>query len=97
MEEPVDASTLASERCWPWLPPFKANPPVSCRVQAVLGLPYGSPIDLWSVGVLVAEAALKQPLLPCRTPAEALQAVSGEAESVQVVLYLRIHVLWGFC
>ncbi|GAB4818605.1 hypothetical protein N2152v2_005651 [Parachlorella kessleri] len=44
--------------------------------EAVLGLPYGTPIDLWSVGVLIAEAALKQPLLPCRTPAEALQAMT---------------------
>lgn len=48
-------------------------------LQAVLSLPCGAAIDAWSVGVLLAEAALRHPLLQCRAPAEALQAVSGNA------------------
>ena len=37
-----------------------------------LGLPYGAAIDAWSVGVVLAEAALRRPLLPAHTPAELL-------------------------
>lgn len=59
------------------MPPCCAHvPTLHPTLQAVLRLPYGAPIDLWSAGVVLAEAALKQPLLRCRTPVEAVQAVS---------------------
>lgn len=42
-----------------------------------LGLAYGCPIDLWSTGVILAEVALRRPLLLCHTPLELLQQVVG--------------------
>ncbi|EFN56857.1 hypothetical protein CHLNCDRAFT_51650 [Chlorella variabilis] len=53
---------------------------VGCEVQtlpyrapeAAMGLPYGAAIDLWSVGVVLAEVALKRALLPCATPRDLL-------------------------
>eukprot|EP00887_Chlorella_sp_A99_P001084 scaffold14.g1084.t1 len=44
---------------------------------AVLGLPYGPAIDIWSAGVLLAEVALRRPLLPCHSPLELLEAMAG--------------------
>ena len=46
--------------------------------EAALGLPIGPPIDLWSVGVLLAEVALRRPLLPCRSPLELLAAMAAQ-------------------
>ena len=43
--------------------------------QAALGLPYGAAIDMWSVGVVLAEMALKRALLPCATPRDLLLQV----------------------
>ena len=44
--------------------------------QAALGLPHGAGLDLWSVGVVLAEIALKRALLPCAAPRDLLCQVS---------------------
>ncbi|KAL4854275.1 Serine/threonine-protein kinase AFC3 [Chlorella vulgaris] len=54
---------------------------VGCEVQTLPyrapELPYGAAIDLWSVGVVLAEMALKRALLPCATPRDLLQQMAA--------------------
>lgn len=45
--------------------------------QAALGLPYGAPIDMFSLGVVLAEMALKRALFPCATPRDLLCQVGA--------------------
>ena len=37
--------------------------------------PVGPPADMWSLGCVLAEAALQRPLFPAHSPAELLQQV----------------------
>lgn len=44
--------------------------------QAVSGTgPIGPPADMWSLGCVLAEAALQRPLFPAHSPAELLRQV----------------------
>jgi len=46
--------------------------------EVALGLPCGCTIDEWSIGVVLAEAALKRPLFPCTSPIDLVQAMVSQ-------------------
>lgn len=46
--------------------------------EVALGLPCGSTVDEWSVGVVLAEAALKRPLFPCTSPIDLVQTMAAQ-------------------
>jgi len=46
--------------------------------EVALGLPCGCTIDEWSMGVVLAEAALKRPLFPCTSPIDLVQAMAAQ-------------------
>lgn len=78
--------------------PFVLSPNQLLHVQALLCLPYSFPIDVWSLGVLLAEVALKRPLLICTTPAEAVQAVRWrQGRNVQHTPVLGGYLVPRFC
>lgn len=63
----------AAQPAWPH--PAYLSACLLLWLQAAMGLPYGAAIDLWSVGVVLAEVALKRALLPCATPRDLLHQV----------------------
>lgn len=44
-------------------------------VQVVRGGAGGAPADCWSLGVILAELALRRPLFPCHSPSQLLRQV----------------------
>ena len=46
--------------------------------EVALGLPCGAAVDEWSIGVVLAEAALKRPLFPCTSPMDLVQAMAAQ-------------------
>ena len=47
-----------------------------CLEQAATGRRCGSAADLWSLGCIIAEMALRRPLFPCHSPAELLRQIA---------------------
>ena len=45
------------------------------QVALGLGSPLGTALDMWSLGCILAELALQQPLFPCHSPAQLIQQV----------------------
>jgi serine/threonine protein kinase len=65
----LSATELQALSLSPW--PFSASPSTSflsvCAilcVQVILGIPYGPPIDMWSLGCILAELFTGQPIFP---------------------------------
>jgi hypothetical protein len=54
-----------------------ASLPSPLCMQTLLGCPFGPPIDLWSIGVVLAEILLRRPLFTKPTPLEVLQQVAS--------------------
>jgi serine/threonine protein kinase len=46
--------------------------------EVALGLPCGNAVDEWSIGVVLAEVALKRPLFPCTSPMDLVQAMASQ-------------------
>jgi serine/threonine protein kinase len=46
--------------------------------EIALGLLCGAAVDEWSIGVVLAEAALKRPLFPCTSPMDLVQAMAAQ-------------------
>lgn len=46
--------------------------------EVALGLACGETVDEWSVGVVLAEAALKRPLFPCTSAMDLVQAMAAQ-------------------
>lgn len=48
---------------------------ILCVFQVILGLPYGPPIDMWSLGCILAELYTGYPLFPGENEADQLACI----------------------
>jgi len=65
--------------------PFDRHPLIVCpfawlcvgATQVLVGLPFGAPVDMWSVGCILSELLLGRPLFSGSTPDEVALSIIG--------------------
>ncbi len=62
------------------------------QVALALGSPVGTAIDVWSLGCMLAELALQQPLFPCHSPAQLLKQVLCLLPTVSFFLFPEFNL-----